>query len=335
MKILLLFLIIFGILSLLQRQNIFVGIGFTLSFYLLLIGIFFRLFHKVLFHVSMRHGSYLIFFVMAFAIATAIGSIVFLIINTNVMKSREGKTFTGQLSAIFGVNLAIILVFFYMYTRFNLPGYLEMIIFSVSWIDVIFSIIFFGYAGYSFIIQMMPKLSNANYIVILGAWIKDGAVTPLLKSRIDKGIQYYHGYSDTAKFVVSGGQGFDESISEAKAMRNYLISVGIPKDKIIIEDKSTSTLENMKNSRTLILADWKTENEPRVVFSTSNYHVLRASILANKVGMEADGIGAPTSLFFLPSAMIREFLAILKYYWWITGMIIIVIPLISFFFVSH
>ena len=109
-------------------------------------------------------------------------------------------------------------------------------------------------------------------------------------------------------FVASGGQGPDEVTSESRAMKNYLLEMGIPEDRILEEDKSGSTFENMQFSKKLIQAE---DPEAKIAFSTTNYHVFRSGLMARRVKMRAVGIGAKTKWYFWPNAAVREFVGIL------------------------
>lgn len=86
-------------------------------------------------------------------------------------------------------------------------------------------------------------------------------------------------------------------------MERYLLEKGIPQELFLAEDKSSTTHENMKFSKALI--DARTENAS-ICYSTTNYHVFRSGLLAQEVGVKADGIGARTKWYFWPNAMIRE-----------------------------
>ncbi len=161
---------------------------------------------------------------------------------------------------------------------------------------------------------MIPIKKQIDYIIVLGSGIKSEEVPPLLKSRLDKAIEYYVKNS-SSKIVVSGGQGADEPVSEAFAMKKYLLSQQIPEEKILVEDASTTTYENMKFSKKIIFEDWKNDKEnPKILFSTNNYHVLRGALYARKAQLKAEGVGAPTALYFLPTALIREYIALLMLY---------------------
>ncbi len=152
---------------------------------------------------------------------------------------------------------------------------------------------------------------DKDFIIILGCKVnKDGGLTPLLKSRVDKAISFYHEQLDKTKknliFVPSGGKGNDEVISEAEAMRNYLIEKGISKKKILVEDKSCSTYENMLFSNKIINSKNK---DSKIAFSTTNYHVFRSGVIANRIGIDCEGMGSSTKWYFYTNALIREFIA--------------------------
>ena len=152
---------------------------------------------------------------------------------------------------------------------------------------------------------------DKDFVIILGSKIRDdGSLTPLLKGRADKAIEFAKNqYKKTKKkiiYIPSGGQGSDEVIAEAEAIKNYLIEKGIDKKQIVIEDKSTSTIENMKFSKKKID---KINEKGNIVFSTTNYHVFRSGVIANEQGIECEGIGSKTKWYFYTNALIREFVA--------------------------
>ena len=154
---------------------------------------------------------------------------------------------------------------------------------------------------------------DKDFLIILGCGIrKDGTPTPLLRGRIDRAIDFYKKQkAATGKeltFVTSGGQGPNEVISESLCMKNYLLEQGIPEERIIMEDQSTDTFENMKFSKEKILA---VNPEGKVAFSTTNYHVFRSGLFARRVKMRAQGMGAHTKWYFWPNAAVREFVGLL------------------------
>lgn len=155
---------------------------------------------------------------------------------------------------------------------------------------------------------------DKDYMIVLGCGIrKDGTPTPLLRGRIDKALEFRNAQLEKTgkdlKFVVSGGQGPTEVISEAECMKNYLISCGIEPERVLVEDRSTDTAENMKFSKELILADGGAD--AKVAFATTNYHVFRGGLKARRVKMRAVGIGAKARWYFWPNAAVREFVGLL------------------------
>ncbi|MHC9532490.1 YdcF family protein [Dellaglioa sp. L3N] len=327
MYILFIVIAILGLLLLIDRRNFFIGALFAISIVtlimtLLAIGLKVLINHMddipLLYWQIILSGIFIAIFLV---ILVVIPGMVF---NTFFIAHKEGKGFTGKLSSILGVNNFLIIFVTLILITSNLPIFARALLSTFLLIDIFFSTLFIGYLIYSLIYQMIPKSFKVDYIVVLGAWVKDGKVTPLLKSRVDKAVGYYNKQQGHLKFIVSGGKGSDELISEGAAMKNYLLSINIPEKDIIVEDKSTTTLENMKFSKQKINEDWTSTTAPKILFSTSNYHVFRASLYAKKAGLNADGIGAPTSFYFLPSALIREYIAILVYYKYFTLLSLIV-----------
>ena len=152
---------------------------------------------------------------------------------------------------------------------------------------------------------------DKDFIIILGSKIKeDGTLTPLLQGRVDKAIEFgnkqYQINKKKIVYIPSGGKGIDEITSEAEAIKKYLINKGIKEKQIVIEDKSTSTTENMKFSKNKID---KINKDGKICFSTTNYHVFRSGIIASKQGINCEGIGSKTKWYFYSNALIREFIA--------------------------
>ncbi len=154
---------------------------------------------------------------------------------------------------------------------------------------------------------------DKDFIIVLGCAIrKDGTPTPLLRGRIDRALTFARAEeNETGKapvFVLSGGQGADEAISEAECMRRYLSEQGVPEERMILEDRSTNTDENMRFSKEKIDA---ADPGAKVAFSTTNYHVFRSGIKARRAKMRAQGMGAKTKWYFWPNASVREFAGLL------------------------
>lgn len=152
---------------------------------------------------------------------------------------------------------------------------------------------------------------NKDYMIILGCQIKkDGSLTPLLKGRVDRAIDFRNEQFEATRkdliFIPSGGKGEDEIISEAEAIKKYLVEQGIKEENILKEDKSTNTFENINFSNKLIK-----DKDAKIAFSTTNYHILRAGLIATEQGLKLEGIGSKTKAYFWINAFIREFIGTL------------------------
>ena len=153
--------------------------------------------------------------------------------------------------------------------------------------------------------------TDLKYVIVLGAHVKGNEPSRVLKMRLDKAVEYA-GESEHTIFVVSGGQGSDESISEAECMYKYMVSQGIDPERILKEDKSTSTFENLKFSKRII----EQENgliTDSVGIISNNFHVFRATRIALNLGYEnVEGIAAKSDVVLQLNNMVREFCGIMK-----------------------
>lgn len=160
----------------------------------------------------------------------------------------------------------------------------------------------------------MPQdLPSDTVVVVLGAKVEgNGSPGKVLEKRLDTAYEYLRERPELF-CIVSGGQGADEPISEARAMKNYLTSRGIPEDRIIIEDKSSNTIENFENTRAILDAIGKSENPIAII--TTNFHIPRAEILVNRLGIQNDTyyIHAPdTGKIVLYTILVREYMSYCK-----------------------
>lgn len=156
-----------------------------------------------------------------------------------------------------------------------------------------------------------PK-EEADYLIVLGAKVNGTTPSLILQYRINKAAEYMRMYPDT-KTIVSGGQGADEGISEAEAMKKGLLSYGIDADRILIEDQSTSTKENLDYSQEILIEAGGSVKESKVIVVTTDFHVLRAVGIARKAGYEqVEGLAAKSVWYLIPTNYVREFMAVVK-----------------------
>ena len=155
----------------------------------------------------------------------------------------------------------------------------------------------------------LKKSRNADYIVVLGAGILGTKVTPLLVARIDRGIELLK-RNPNAVLLMSGGQGPGEDIPESEAMAAYALDHGVDADRILMEQQSVSTEENLRFSKALM-----EKEKPKIIIVTTAYHVFRALILAKQQGIRCVGFGAKTKWYFTLNALMREFAGYLRLTW--------------------
>lgn len=150
-------------------------------------------------------------------------------------------------------------------------------------------------------------------VVILGCAVRNGGPSLMLRERLIAAQDYLE-ENPEAVCVVSGGQGADESISEAQCMYEYLTEHGISPERIYMEDKSTSTRENIKFSAEVIRANGLPD---KMNIVTNEFHEYRAKRIADRQGIETGSISGSTAWWLLPTYYVREMAGIL--YEWISG----------------
>ena len=255
----------------------------------------------------------------------AIITSILVIISNIVLVTKEGFSIKRLLGLILGTFLCFMTIF---------PQILYYLLNNVTWINIhnenglgMYIYLFIELGIYTIISYLecillgtiilsikaakhKPKY-NKDYIIILGCKIKnDGTLPPLLKGRVDRAIEFSKLQKENSNkdiiFVPSGGKGNDEIISEGEAIKNYLIEQDINKNKILLEDKSKNTYQNIKYSYKLI-----NNKDANIAFSTTNYHVFRAGNIACNQKINIEGIGSKTKSYFWINAFIREFIATL------------------------
>lgn len=234
---------------------------------------------------------------------------------------KEGRRPVNTLGIVFGIlwALATVAILGYSPDIFSwILGHAASAFVRITFIYIIdyFECMFLSTVACAFLSARYLPPYDRDYIIILGCGInRDGTLTPLLKGRVDSAIRFAGAQAEQSGkhpvFVPSGGQGADEVISESEAMANYLQSQNIPTERILKEDKSTNTFENMLFSKQVIENHGGDISQKKVAFATTNYHILRGYILSKKNGYDAKGISANTKLYFYPNAFLREFIGLL------------------------
>lgn len=186
----------------------------------------------------------------------------------------------------------------------RLPGWVKKTVIGCFGVGLLFFLIIEGMICSRFFAKASP---GADYVIVLGAQWKTTGPSYVLQKRLDKAVEYLQENPDTY-VIVSGGQGSNEPISEALGMSGYLQEKGISKERIFMEDKSTSTYENLNNSTVFL-----DKESDKVVLVTSDFHVFRAEKIAKKQGyVNLEGLAADSYPAMAPNNMLREFFAIIK-----------------------
>lgn len=246
----------------------------------------------------------MVFFILLF--------VPFLLVwNGLVVMKREGRAFSNMLSLMLGILIAvgeiafIFTAFHGLYGKLSVAASVSLFIGNTAFF---FSLVILAFVIYSIFIQYIPRFYDFDYVIIHGCGLIGGErVSKLLADRVDQAIKIYERCRVKPMLIASGGQGSDEKLSEAAAMKAYLIEHGIPEDHIYLEDKSTTTMENLEFSRDYI---YGREGRKRIALVSSNYHVYRCLLYAEKLKMKCRGIGARVAWYYWPTALLREFVAI-------------------------
>jgi len=176
--------------------------------------------------------------------------------------------------------------------------------------------IFIGLVSFVFIETLIIKSARpkhteeCDYLLILGAGLRGEVPSIPLFERLYASLEYVN-INPNVKIIVSGGRGPGESITEADAMKRFLIRHGVAKDQIIKEERSTNTLENLKYTTEILEGLDKKENI-EVTIVTNNFHMFRAKFLAKRQGLKVYGYSAPLHIMLVPSCFVREYFAVIN-----------------------
>lgn len=297
-----------------EPRTLWSGISFFLMMICLAVSLFF-----ILSDYSMWLASHdVVIGILIFLFALAIGCmlvfpvaliVVFFIEGIKVIR-HEGVKPSNLLSMLFSILLYVYLAVWPMIGNLK-KNTLGTILYVIIGFLAVYVLSLMAMYSLSAILNLvhLKKKRNADYIVVLGSGINGKKVTPLLAARIERGVELLN-WNPNAVLIMSGGQGPGEDIPESEAMAAYAIDKGVDADRIIKEQKSVSTEENLLFSRKLM-----EKKTPKIIIVTTAYHVFRALILAKQQGIKCVGFGAKTKWYFTLNALIREFIGYLSLTW--------------------
>ena len=177
----------------------------------------------------------------------------------------------------------------------------------------LFSLLPLGIMAFLFIYGNHQQVDfQEEVVIVLGAGLRGSEVTPHLSRRLDRTVDYFR-KNPHVYIIVCGGLGERQLITEAEAMESYLISKGIPPSRIIREPYSTSTYENLLYAKEILRENFS--EEVRVALITNDFHIYRATALAESLGLDVYPLGASTPLSSWVLNYLRETVAVLR--WWI------------------
>lgn len=187
-----------------------------------------------------------------------------------------------------------------------------------------------GYLGYGFVAflvygalypaVMARRGGPVAAVVVLGSGLIRGKVPPLLAARLKSGRQLFDRFAERPPLLVtSGGKGHDEPRAEGAAMAEYLIADGVPAAAIVVEDRSRNTEQNLRYSADLLAQ--RGVSGP-VAAVTNNFHAFRAALLMRRLKISGYSVGAPTARYYWPTAVIREYIAVLRDHLLLNGILL-------------
>lgn len=255
-----------------------------------------------------------IIFIVAIALFPFVLIITYFVQGILILK-KEGLRLKNILSLAFSISLVIYIFVWPLFRLKSLTNVYEKPLLLIA--DLVYKMLSFIFIYLLFLMAMycisailnlihIGRNKKLDYIIVLGAGIKGKQVTPLLAGRIDKGIELLK-YNPNAKLILSGGMGPGEDIPEGVAMAAYAKDKGVSDERIIVEDKSKNTYENLLFSSKLI-----DKENPKLALVTTSYHVFRALVFAKKLNIPCIGYGSKTKWYFTLNALIREYIGYLS-----------------------
>ncbi|GAA1116674.1 YdcF family protein [Kribbella jejuensis] len=313
--------LIFGVSFLRDRRMFKNGIFLVLALMFAGLGVIFTV------ETVSRPVAVALVWVIVIAIPVAIGVLaVFLVINGVTMLRRERRRLSNLLSLLVGLGIIGFVIFSVLVQQIGwepLAAVRSVLLGVLTYM----SFLFLCFLVYAFVYSRVRSSRKVDFVVVLGAGLIGSRVPPLLASRLDRAKQVYERAvrrGRSPRIVTSGGQGPGEDVPESQAMAAYLVERGVPNDRIIREDKSTTTWENLTFSRDLMV-----ELLPsyRCLIVTNNFHAFRAALTARKARVNGQVVGSPTAAYYWPTATIREFVAVLASHPYLNGIICLVIAI--------
>ncbi len=215
---------------------------------------------------------------------------------------------SGTSSCIIWISIGLVFSFYFFLAGDRWES-LNLILKALISVISIILLIIFG-LGQFFMLKWFNATPDPNldYIIVLGAQMKDDGPSTVYKYRLDAAYNYLYDNKNTI-VIVTGGKGKNEPISEGEGGKAYLESLGVKSDRIIVENRSMTTAENITNA----LVKTRIGSKSKIGIVTNNFHVYRGvQIAKKKTSAKVCGIPGGTTPLFLPNNMTREVFGIVK-----------------------
>jgi uncharacterized SAM-binding protein YcdF (DUF218 family) len=268
------------------------------------------------------------------------------------MFRREGRSLGNSLSGLLGIGLIVLPVaaILLLVDGGTAGPAISVFLFLIS---AQIGVSFLVFWTYSKLYARRPVLDAWDAVVVLGSGLINGGVPPLLAARLDLGRSAFQDHRDARTVMIpSGGQGPNEPRPEGEAMAEYLVDHGVAPEDVVAETRSRTTEQNLVYSRRVATEavaarvhaeatapalpdDASSGRAPHsgsqrdgagrgpavaqrpLLVVTNGYHAPRAALLSRRVKVDAQVIGARTARYFVPSAYLREFVAVLRMNRWL------------------
>lgn len=244
------------------------------------------------------------------------GLVFFLLRNAKIVLQREKRRPANMLTLFLAIGLIVQAVVMALRPSQLVSQKFQLVFFSFNVMSAYLLLCSTSFLTASLLNWAYRPQRRLDAVIVLGGGLVDGdRLPPLIESRVDRAVMLYDRQRKKTRppvLIFSGGQGPDETTSEARAMQAYAVRRGVLEPDTLLEEELRNTRENFACSKALL--ERRAVTNARCAFVTNNFHVVRAGIIARKNGLRARGVAARTAAYYLPNAMIRECIATMALY---------------------
>lgn len=257
----------------------------------------------------------IILLILALLVALSWGSTVYLILIRRFKNRRAGWTYNRWTAILMGLNLICFLPGLIGLGPGRLPGLGQQLWLLTVVTDGLATggLLVFGLVVLLFRRSRPPQ--TVDYLIVLGAGLMRGKIPPVLAGRLIAAGQFWQSHP-AATIIVTGGRVHGDQLTEAQAMGDFLLKLGLPPEKLLREQRARNTWQNLTYSQRLIAHGWTGKGQPQVAVITSSFHVPRAWDYSRRLGLHFHFISAPTPWRALALALVRDYLGIIRDHRW-------------------